>query len=125
LTNILLVKKSKVLSSKIFPSALPKLALPQQLRVEATRRVEALNNYTLRRLSPQSAILKRPSRGTALNRKRRLANKLALTKVFNFKSNLATQNLIFATRSNANLSSEIHPALTLCADVRPNRALHL
>jgi len=125
LTNALFNKKLKVPSGKTLPSALPKLALPYQPIVGVPRRVGAPGNHTLRRLSPCSVTLKRLSRGTALNRKHRLASKLALTKVFNFKSTLAAQNLIFAPKPNANLPSETHLPLTPCADVAPNRGLHL
>ena len=105
LTNQPFSKKSYLFLSKNLHNVLPKLALPQRLRLGAA--IFLPNAIPSGGLTSNGAPLfgrsssympsKYSSTLNVSNKKRRLANKLALTKVFNFKSGLVFNNLIPAS----------------------------
>jgi len=93
-------KKQNLLLNKNYYSALPKLALPQRARaltplLSATLGSEPLyDKVTLPSHSSFRAHTKTSSAFNVSNKKRRLANKLALTKIFSFRSGLVFDNLV-------------------------------
>ena len=98
--------------SKNLYSVLPKLALPQRPYVGAASRLPnaTLNDglpfgkVSLSRYSVFPSPLKNSTPFNVSSKKRRLANKLALTKVFSFKSGLVFDNL--APAPSTGVSSE-------------------
>lgn len=108
-------KKQNLLLSKNLCNALPKLALPQRQRwIGPISLLNSVPNNTL--LINKAASSSRSSFYTPLktstvfnvsNKKRRLASKLALTKVFNFRSGLVFDNLSPALVSSTSKTSAV------------------
>ena len=121
-------KKQNLLLSKKLCNTLPKLVLPQRQRWigpisllnSVPNNTLLINKTTLSSRSPFYTPLKTSSVFNVSNKKRRLANKLALTKVFNFRSGLVFDNLLPALASSTGKTSATRPLVARHVGVAAN-----